>query len=48
MDREKELTKLVNILRRTARMALHYEWTEDAGDTAQFCVDQYNKVFERL
>ena len=48
MDRDKELTKLVNMLRQTARMALNVEWTEDTTDAAQYCVEQYNRVLERL
>ena len=27
MEREKELVKLINVLRRTSRMALQSEWT---------------------
>ena len=30
MEREKEIAKLVNVLRRTSRMALQSEWTEAA------------------
>ena len=48
MDKDKELTKLVNMLSRTARMALNVEWTEDTTDAAQYCVEQYNRVLERL
>lgn len=49
MEREKELVKLINVLRRTSRMALQSEWTgggkEDAG---AFCTEQYNRVLARL
>ncbi len=48
MEREKELAKLINVLRRTARVALQSQWTEANGDAAKFCVDQYNRVFARL
>jgi hypothetical protein len=48
MEREKELTKLINVLRRTARAALQSQWTEANGDTAKFCVEQYNRVLARL
>lgn len=48
MDRKKELTKLVNMLRRTARMALHVEWTEDTTEAAKYCVEQYNRVLARI
>ncbi len=48
MEREKEIAKLVNVLRRTSRMALQAEWTGGAQDTATYCVDQYNRVLARL
>jgi hypothetical protein len=48
MEREKELAKLINVLRRTARMAMQAEWTGGKEDAAAFCVDQYNRVLARL
>lgn len=48
MEREKEITKLVNVLRRTARMAMQSEWTGTGQDTASYCVEQYNRVLGRL
>src|ERR1051325_2127198 len=48
MERDKEVAKLVNVLRRTARMALQSEWTGSSADAARFCVDQYNRVLARL
>jgi len=48
MEREKELTKLVNVLRRTSRMAQQSEWTGSNQDAAAYCVDQYNRVLSRL
>jgi len=48
MEREKELAKLINVLRRTARMALQSEWTGGSQDSAGFCADQYNRVLARL
>ena len=48
MEREKELVKLINVLRRTSRMALQSEWTGGKEDAAAFCTDQYNRVFTRL
>jgi len=48
MEREKELAKLINVLRRTSRMALHSEWTGTGQDSAAFCVEQYNRVLSRL
>ena len=49
MEREKELAKLINVLRRTSRMALQSEWTGGSKeDAATFCTDQYNRVLTRL
>ena len=48
MEREKEMAKLVNVLRRTARMALQSEWTGSSQDAARFCAEQYNRVLARL
>ena len=48
MEKEKELVKLINVLRRTARMAMQSEWTGSSQDTAAFCVEQYNRVLARL
>ena len=48
MEREKELIKLINVLRRTSRMALQSEWTGGKDDAAKFCTDQYNRVLTRL
>ena len=48
MEREKELAKLVNVLRRTSRMALQSEWTGSSEDASRFCVEQYNRVLARL
>jgi hypothetical protein len=48
MEREKELIKLINVLRRTSRMALQSEWTGGSQDAAAYCTDQYNRVLARL
>jgi hypothetical protein len=48
MEREKELVKLINVLRRTSRMALQSEWTGGSQDAAAYCADQYNRVLARL
>ena len=48
MEREKELVKLINVLRRTSRMALQSEWTGSNPDAAAYCVEQYNRVLARL
>lgn len=48
MEREKEIAKLVNVLRRTSRMAMHSEWTGGKEDAARYCVEQHNRVLARL
>ena len=48
MEKEKELPKLINVLRRTSRMAMQSEWTGSTDETAAFCVEQYNRVLARL
>ena len=48
MEREKELLKLINVLRRTSRMALQSEWTGGKEDAAAYCTEQYNRVLARL
>ena len=48
MEREQELSKLINVLRRTSRTALQSEWTGNSQDAAAFCTDQYNRVLARL
>ena len=48
MEREKELVKLINVLRRTSRMAMQSEWTGGKEDAAAFCTEQYNRVLARL
>ena len=48
MERDKELVKLINVLRRTWRMALQSEWTGGKEDAAAFCTEQYNRVLARL
>ena len=50
MEREKELLKLINVLRRTGRMAMQSEWTGAGKDpaTAAYCAGRYNRVLERL
>ena len=49
MERDEEIVKLVNVLRRTARMIMQVEWTGgNQEDAAAFCAEQYNKVLSRL
>jgi hypothetical protein len=44
MEREREVARLVNVLRQTGRMAMQSEWTGGAEHAAAHCVDQYNRV----
>ncbi|HLG16977.1 MAG TPA: hypothetical protein VJH03_21105 [Blastocatellia bacterium] len=48
MERDKELAKLVNVLRRIARSAVYAAWNRVEPDAAAFLVAQYNKVRARL
>ena len=48
MEREKEIVKLVNVLRQTARTAQQAAWTGGSEAAAGQAVDQYNRVLGRL
>jgi hypothetical protein len=48
MEREKELFKLINVLRRTSRMALQAELMGGKEDVASYGTDQYNRMLARL
>jgi len=51
MERDKEIQKLVNVLRRTSKMAQQARWTDESCESnsgASFNVDQYNRVLARL
>ena len=48
MEREKELVKLVNVLRQTARTAQQAAWTGGDASAAAYCTEQYNRVLARL
>ena len=48
MEREKEIQKLVNVLRKTARMAQQATWAGAEGTSASYSIDQYNRVLARL
>jgi hypothetical protein len=45
---EKEIVKLLNVLRRIARAAGYAAWVKSQPETIQFCVGQYNRVLARL
>ncbi len=48
MEREKEIQKLINVLRKTARLAQQASWAGQDSKSAAFSVDQYNRVLSRL
>src|SRR3954464_1537456 len=48
MERDQELLKLINVLRRTGRMASQAHWTGAEKDAAAFCAEKYNRVLARL
>lgn len=48
MDRSAEINKLVNVLRRTARLTMQAEWTGSDEEAAAYAVEQYNRVLARL
>jgi hypothetical protein len=48
MEREQELKKLINVLRRTARSATRVQWMHPGESETRFAVAQYNKILARL
>ena len=48
MEREQELKKLINVLRRTARSATRVQWMQPGESETRFAVSQYNKILARL
>ncbi len=48
MEHKKEMAKLVNVLRKTARMAQSAGWSGDDEEAATYCAEQYNRVLARL
>jgi hypothetical protein len=48
VERDKEIKKLMNVLRRVARAASYVAWNRSAADATVFCVKQYNKILARL
>ena len=48
MEREREIAKLVNVLRRIARSAAFASTSEAGPDASRFCAAQYNRVLARL
>ena len=48
MERDREIIKLVNVLRRIVRAAGYAAWNNAKPDAARFCALQYNKVLARM
>jgi hypothetical protein len=48
MERDREVIKLTNVLRRVARAAWYAAWNNAPPDAARFCASQYNRVLARL
>lgn len=48
MEREREITKLVNVLHRIARAAAFSSWVKRDDAAVHFCVAQYNRILKRL
>jgi len=52
-EKEQEIRKLMNVLRRTARLAAQASWGcawsgEGREETAKYCAEQYNRILGRL
>lgn len=48
MERDQELKKLTNVLRRIARAAHYAASSRAEPDAARFCAAQYNRVLKRV
>ena len=49
MERERELVKLINVVRRTGRLATDAMWDTGTGSAeATYCAETYNRVLKRL
>ena len=48
MEKDREIKRLTNVLRRVARAALYAAWRGAAPDAARFCAAQYNRILARL
>src|SRR5579885_2778124 len=48
MERDQEIKKLTNVLRRVARAAWYTAWQKAESDAAPFCAGQYNRILARL
>jgi hypothetical protein len=48
MENEKEITKLVNVLRQIRRTGRFAAWSAEDSESSEFCLQQYNKIVIRL
>lgn len=53
MEKDQEIRKLVSVLKRMGRLAAQASWgwtisSEAQDQTAQYCVEQYNRILARL
>jgi hypothetical protein len=48
MEREQELNKLINVLRRAARSATRAQWMSAGESETRYGVSQFNKILARL
>jgi hypothetical protein len=48
MERDREISKLVNVLQSIARALQYVAWNNAPEDATTFCVAQYNRVLSRL
>jgi hypothetical protein len=48
MENEKEIKKLVNVLRQIKRTPRFAAWFGEDPETSEYCVRQYNKIVTRL
>ena len=48
MERDQEVRKLTNVLRRIARAAWYTAWHNNEPEAARFCALQYNRMLARL
>ncbi|HXG66287.1 MAG TPA: hypothetical protein VNO70_14390 [Blastocatellia bacterium] len=48
MEKDREISRLINVLHRIARAAHYVAWNRMGADAARFCAAQYNRVLARL
>jgi hypothetical protein len=48
MERDREVARLISVIRITAKMAMRLAWAGAGPEIGTFCVGQYNRVLTRL